>query len=124
MSRSPYAPPETPAALVLIILVLCHEVARFAGGYGSWFFPSSVWIVVLVGFLFLIERGHGWARWLLLVLTVLSSLQLAAFALAPAPPGVRMIPDVGYVARTLAAQLCLITATILVFGPGRAWVRR
>jgi hypothetical protein len=140
VSRSPYSPPETPVAdpppagatrgrrppavsvaLLLLILILCNQFVRLASGLHSLVFASVFWIVVLIGLLFLIERGVGWARWVMLILTVVSSIQLAALLLAPTPAGLKLLPGVAYAVRSVIAEICLIAATILVFGPGRAW---
>lgn len=143
MTRSPYSPPGAPvedpppeivvrgrrpwpisAALLLLFVVLVNEFARLAGGRDYLVFASLFWIGALTTVVYFIELSRNWARWLLFVLTVSSALSFVRIWLEPTPENLRYLPDVAHVVRSLGAELCLIGATLFVFGPGRGWFRR
>jgi hypothetical protein len=110
-------------ALLLLIVVLGNEFVHLTEG-SPVLFSAAFWVVALTALIFLMERGRSWARWLLLVLTAWSWLQLSLALLAPLPAGVSNLPNLVHAIRSVAADLCLLAAVILVFVPGRAWFRR
>lgn len=110
-------------ALLLLVAVLGNEFVHLTQG-SHRLFSGTFLVVALTALIFLIERGRSWARWLLLVLTAWSWLQVSLALLAPLPAGVSNVPNLVHAIRNVTADLCLLAATILVFGPGRAWFRR
>ena len=134
--RAPVADPLPPAvaigkrpwpislASILIVLVIVNECVRLTSGDHYTIGVSVSWVVLLTVIALMMERGRNWARWVLLIMTVLSTLSLAQAWFAPMPVGVKLVPDVAHAIRSLAAELCLVAATGLAFGPGRAWFRR
>jgi len=88
-------------------------------------FQMAKWLLLLV-ICFQFWRGRNWARILLLVMTgfALLAVFVQYWSSSNIPAGVKYQPDpMGYV-WMLLPSLIYLTASFLVFVPGRAWFRR
>jgi hypothetical protein len=124
-------------ALVLIalfVLVECyHQVMRlsdFNRGEisGLSWLVDWVWVGVIIATGFLVARGTGWARWVLLALMLWQILQLADSLLFlssfESGADVRAFVDPVALWMLPMSSIFSLAATILVFGPGRGWFNR
>jgi hypothetical protein len=152
MSRNPYKPPGSRVteargadeprpgaiklALILIVLwtmVECYhqfmrhdDVLRGDMSRADWMF-DWIWIVLIAVTGFLIARGEGWARWVLLAFALYDLYELfdALLFMSAFEDG-----DIGAFipmhSRVMlwTGPLCSLLANILVFGPGRGWFDR
>lgn len=129
-------PRSINVALVLIalfVVVECyHQVMRLAdvnrgelsalGWLVDW-----IWVGVIVVVGYLIARGKGWARWVLVALMLWHLYQLANawLFLSSFDPGMgSMFVDPVSLWMVPMSSLFSLGAVILVFGPGRGWFSR
>lgn len=152
MERNPYLPPTSAVAdtagprermsvaVFAAILLLCVDIA-FSAYETVRAVPrmrvgmvSGVEMVVRILDIVLVSaacvglaRGARWARWVLLVLTIYLALGLAwslYATLALTPASVRVVLSPQGVLLEVVPVLLYVAATVLVFGPGRAWFAR
>jgi hypothetical protein len=83
------------------------------------------WLILLL-ICFQFWRGRNWARILLLVMTGFALLSVFAqfWSFSDIPAGVKFQLAAGEIAMMLLPSLIYLTASFLVFVPGRAWFRR
>jgi len=86
-----------------------------------------IWVVIIVVTAFLIARGKGWARWVLLALTLYDLYELADallfMSMVEVGNSMFFVPMHSRVMLWMG-PLFSTAATILVFGPGRGWFQR
>jgi hypothetical protein len=129
-------PVSIDLALVLItlfVLVECyHQVMRLGDVNngelsGLRWLVDWIWVVVIVVTAVLIARGKSWSRWVLLALALYDLYELADALLFMSMFEAGTIGDfIPVHSRVMLwiGPLCATAATILVFGPGRGWLRR
>ena len=153
MAHNQYNPPKTRVAdpraatfeslpgpikiaLVLIflwVLVECYhqymrlELYRTAAISGLEWLGDCIWIGVIAATGILIQRGQGWARWVLVLLMLyqfyqlgdallfLSFVPMEDMSMFASPVNLFVLP---------LPSLFSLGAVILVFGPGRGWFTR
>lgn len=124
-------------ALVLVALFVLvesyHQVMRlsdFNRGEisGLSWLVDWIWVGIIIATGFLIARGKGWARWVLLALMLWQLFQLADSLLFlssfESGADVRAFVDPVALWMLPMSSIFSLGAVILVFGPGRAWFSR
>ncbi len=150
--RNPYTPPaatvgdvdvpqarERPVAVVVAIILIGIHILMGAFSYLRFFdmyltgemslimlgMQVAKWLILLL-ICFQSWRGRSWARVLLLVMTgfALLSVFMQFWSFADIPAGVKFQLAPGEIAMMLLPSLIYLTASFLVFVPGRAWFDR
>jgi len=115
--------------VALLVLVECyHQVMNLREvNYGemsglAWVM-EGVWVVAIIVAGVFIARGRNWARWVFGIITLHEIYEYLDARLLISSFG----PDVGEFVDPFSlwilpmSSLCAVGATILIFGPGRAW---
>ncbi len=106
-------------ALVTLVEVF-HQLAPIRGLNSDEFFVLKwfidwIWIGAVAVTGWLIARGHGWARWLLVAIAAYEVFNLGAIGDSLDSSRIVYFP---------VGPLFSVAAVILVFGPGRGWFNR
>jgi len=152
MAESPYRPPAArvsdsrtsavgprPGAInlalalvALLVLVECyHQVKNLSevdvGEMSAlaWVM-DGLWVVAIIVAGFFIARGRNWARWILGIITlhVIYEYVDARLFVSSFGPGIGEFFDPLSLWILPLPSLFAVGATILNFGPGRAWFQR
>lgn len=141
---NPYKPPRTPVSDPLVapvklerrpwpislasLFVLAAIINDCVQLRLRHHFDAGIGVIEVGALAFIalfVERGRNWSRWALLCVAGWNLLRGAlVLSVLNVPEGVHVAFDYAAVARELAGSLCLVAATVLVFGPGRAWFER
>ncbi len=151
--HNPYTPPEAtvgdvevaelrerPVAVVVAVILIGIQILMWLSSYVrvlhvyltasgmnlTLFGIQVVKCLLLLMICFQLWRGRNWARILLLVMTgfALLAVFVQYWSLSNIPAGVKYQTDAVAYVWFLLPPLIYLTASFLVFVPGRAWFRR
>jgi len=141
--ESRYSPPKTPVAdpsppavklrwrpwpisvaSILILLVTIDAFAKLAQDLAP---DPRLALFSIFGLPFvalMLERAHGWARWLLLAVAVVTVLAVIPTIIDIRRDEVVLPPALRHYVLDLMDAILLVAAATLVFGPGREWFEK